>query len=285
MRTSANCSIYHSFRLDDPYPKTMQDPTAPHPDLAFWRQRVQEWYPRWRDKTYFIPPVYMNRTQHQEVTLTGPGSDVVTLAGQTVLVTQPPVSDLPRGAAPALLESDVREDQSQRMVLDILHELSEAQREVMFVISQLHFGDYLNNPAYSAAAATLPRPIDLKLQNKHRGDFDVLVIHRHYGILVGEIKAIGDGWPSSLPQQQRDQQVKKKVELAIGQLQKADEVLRHLVSDLQTAPRVQTTLMLPSISTAQLQRVLADNPQLSQVKSSRTMYYKALQRAGIIIFE
>ena len=272
MRTSANCNISHSSRLDDPYPKTMQSPTAPHPDLAFWRQRVQEWYPRWRDRTYFIPPVYMNRTQHQEVTLTGPRSGVVTLAGQTVLVTQPPVADLPRGAAPALLESDVREDQSQRMVLDILHELSEAQREVMFVISQLHFGDYLNNPVYSAAAATLPRPIDLKPQNKHRGDFDVLVIHRHYGILIGEVKAIGDGWPSSLPQQQRDKQVKKKVELAIGQLRKSDKVLRHLVSDLQTAPRVQTTLMLPNISTAQLQRVLADNPQLSQVKSSCTMY-------------
>ena len=124
----------------------------------------------------------MNRTQHQEVTL----------AGHTDHVTQPPMSDLPRDAAPVLQEIDVRGDRSQRRVLDVLHELSEVQREVMFVISQLSFGDYLNKPTYSASAATLPRPINLRSQNKHRGDFDVLIIHRYYGIFVGEIKAIGD---------------------------------------------------------------------------------------------
>lgn len=129
----------------------------------------------------------------------------------------------------------------------------------MFVISQLDFGNYLNKPSYSAAAANLPRPINLRSKNIDRGDFDVLIIHRRHGILVGEIKAIGDRISPS------DRDVKKRVERAINQLQKADEVLRHLVSDLQTAPRVQTTLMLPNISRAQLQRVLAGNPQLSQV--------------------
>ena len=186
------------------------------------------------------------------------------VAGHTVYVTQPPVSDLPRGEGPALLESDVREDQSQRWILNCLYDLSKAQRGVMFVISQLSFGSYLKEPSYSAAASMLPRPIDLQSQNKHRGDFDVLVIHRQYGILVGEIKAVGN-MLSSFPQQQQNQQLKKKVEQAIKQLEKADDVLRHLVSDLRTTPRIRTTLMLPNITTAQLQQVLADNPRLRQV--------------------
>ena len=80
------------------------------------------------------------------------------MADYTDHVTQPPVSDLPRDDATVLQEIDVRDDRSQRRVLDALHELSEAHREVMFVISQLSFGDYLNKPTYSASAATFPDP-------------------------------------------------------------------------------------------------------------------------------
>ena len=74
--------------------------------------------------------------------------------------------------------------------------------------------------------------------------------------------------PSSSSQQQ-DLQVQKKVEQAIKQLDKGDDVLGHLVSDLQPAkPRILKTLMLPNLTTADLQRVLADNQQLSQVINS-----------------
>ena len=224
---------------------------------AFLEKRVQGWYPNWSRTAYFLPPIFMNRTQHRPQRL----------AEQFHGVTHPPTSNLPAGSATwQLQESAVRDDECQRLVLDCLHKL--AQTEVMFVISQLQFGDYLS-PSYAAAASMFNRPIDLKLQNKHQGDFDVLLIHRKYGILVGEIKAIGDKL-SGLSQTQQDQQLKKKVEQSITQLQKADDVLKHLVSDLQTAPRIQKTLMLPNITKAQLQRVLADNPQLRQVRNSWT---------------
>ena len=228
-----------------------------HPDMTFWRQRVRDWFPNLYRRTYFLPPVFLNRTQRREVQV----------AGQTVHVTEPPVSNLPRGAAPALHESFVREDATQVKVLRCLHQLSEAQGEVMFVISQLNFGHYLNQPTYAAAAAALPRPIDLKAWNKHRGDFDVLIILRHYGILVCEIKTIGDNFPASMTQQQQDQKIADKIRLSIKQLGKADVVLVHLVSDQSTAPRILKTLMLPNITTAQLQSVLAADPQLSQVSS------------------
>ncbi|XP_070191790.1 uncharacterized protein [Littorina saxatilis] len=221
--------------------------------LSLWKQRVEEWYPDLYHQPYFIPPVYMYRTQHQ----------AIQLSGRTVFMTQPSVTDLPRGAPPALQESDVRDDVCQQKVLECLHRLSQTQTEGMFVLSQLNFGHYLNDPSFAAAASTLARPEDLKAENKHRGDFDVLIIHRRHGILVGEIKAIGDTI-SSLPQQQQDQQVTKKVEQAIKQLHKAEDVLKHLTDYLQPPPRVQKTLMLPNITRAQLQRVLGDNPQLTQ---------------------
>lgn len=234
--------------------------TPAHPDMTLWQQRVRDWYPDLERRTYFLPPVFMHRTQQR----------AVQVCGQHVHETQPPVATLPRAAAPALQESAVRDDTAQSAILRCLHQLAEAQREVMFVISQLDFGRYLHQPAYAAAAAALPTPIQLKPRNQHRGDFDLLIIHKHHGILVGEIKAIGDN-PSSLTQQQPHQKIADKVRLAIKQLRKADDVLRHLVSDQPTPPRIQKTLMLPNVTTARLQSVLTADPQLSSVSGPFTL--------------
>ena len=232
-----------------------------HPDMEVWRQRVRDWYPDYLRRPYFQPAAFMNRTQHR----------TEQFAGETVYVPEPPVSTqprLPRGAArPALqpvLESDVRDDSAHVKVLRCLQEMPSFQTEIMFITSQLDFGDYLNQPAYAAAARALPRPIALRPQRKDRGDFDLLILHRLYGILVGEVKAIGDTL-STLSQQQQEVQITKRVKKAIGQLQKDVDVLRHLVSDQVPGPRIQTTLMVPNLSSAQLQSVLAANSQLAQV--------------------
>ncbi|XP_070184129.1 uncharacterized protein [Littorina saxatilis] len=228
-----------------------------HPDMALWRQQVVKWYPDLYQRTHFLPPVHFHRTQHEELQLAW---------GHPVLVTGPPLSDRPPGGASLLSQSDVRDDQSLQRVLDCLRQLAESPGEVMFVLSELKFGEYLNKPCFAAAGSALPNiPMDKKTRRKQEGDFDVLVIHRQHGILVGEIKAIGYTL-SLLPQQQQDQAVnlKKKVEQAIRQLKKAKDVLQHVVSDLQPPPRVQTTLMLPNIARAQLHGVLAGNLPLSQ---------------------
>nr|KAG5697834.1 hypothetical protein BaRGS_016096 [Batillaria attramentaria] len=57
--------------------------------------------------------------------------------------------------------------------------MSHSQRDVMFVLSQMGFGDYLDDPCYAAASSSLPRPVDLKKKQLDAGDFDVLIIHRH----------------------------------------------------------------------------------------------------------
>ena len=162
-------------------------------------------------------------------------------------------------------ESDILDDFCQASVLKNLQELGKAGDEVMFIISQLDFGSYLNKPSYAAAVAQLPRPIRLAPCYRE-GDFDILVIHRHYGILVGEIKSVGMPQAKYKPTpRQVDCNVASKVRKAVGQLHKSETVVKHLVSDIAPRMTVRKTLFLPFVSSTQLQRVLTADSQLEQV--------------------
>ena len=207
---------------------------------------MQEWYPHLLEQTYFLPSVYMNRTHHQEEEV----------YGQKVCVTKEPSSEPPRKKRRQVSKSDAVDDESHQRVLACLEQLAET--EVMFVISQMQFGDYLNEPAYAAATSMLPKPGDpvLKSQNKHRGDFDILIIHRHHGILACEAKSVGSTSSSTWFTEEEEGQLAKKVKDAIKQMQKASDVLLHLVSKDETQPKIRTTLMLPNITRTQLHRVL-----------------------------
>ncbi|XP_070176889.1 uncharacterized protein [Littorina saxatilis] len=232
----------------------MVDAPAP-PDMTLWRDRISEWFPDYLHQTYFLPPVHMRKTEHEEKKLQ---------SGMKVLVTKEALTDRPKGLGPVLVESDVRDDQCQQTVLDCLRRLSQEKKEEnvgMFVLSQLKFGHYLNKPAYMPAAESLPRPTELKIKNIHQGDFDMLVIHRQHGVLVGEIKAVGD-MQSFQSQAAQDGILSKKIEQAISQLQKADEVMKHVTKDIKAPSKLLKTVMLPNIKRADLQRVLKKKPTL-----------------------
>ena len=218
---------------------------------------MQEWYPRLFRQTYFLPSVFMNRTQHREEEV----------YGQTVYVTKEPSSEPPRKKRRQVSTSDAVDDETHQRVLACLEQ--PAETEVMFVISQMQFGDYLNKPAYAAAASMLPKPEDpvLKSQNKDRGDFDILIIHRHHGILACEIKAVGLNFPAQQMTEREEAILAKKVNDAIKQMQKANDVLDHLVSKDETRPKIRTTLMLPNITRTLLHRILnlTNNQQLLKV--------------------
>jgi hypothetical protein len=146
----------------------------------------------------------------------------------------------------------------------------------MFVLSQLNFGSYLSEPSYAAAVAAsrLPLPCDRHLvaENKHRGDFDILGILHGYGLFLAEIKSVGNCFHKSGPDQrpmltqpQQDAAVNKKIRTAIKQLDKADQVLRHLVSDVSPVIRVTKTIIFPNMCRTQLQRVILADEALLQV--------------------
>ena len=142
-----------------------------------------------------------------------------------------------------------RDDTAQRHVLANLRALGDAGQEPMFILSQLNFGDYLNEPSYTAAVKTsqlpnLPRPEDLG-QKYAAGDFDILLIHRRYGILVGELKAVGRNQPGvSRTPAQADGDVAKRVRNAVKQLDKSQRVVTHLVSDI--APGIRQKYSCPT---------------------------------------
>nr|KAG5705450.1 hypothetical protein BaRGS_004577 [Batillaria attramentaria] len=149
-----------------------------------------------------------------------------------------------------------------QLVLDNIRELAERRQEVMMVISQLEFRKYLDNQVDPITAAAtrlpIPRPDSLGPSYEH-GDFDLLMINRRYGLIIGEVKSVGAD-----PQYSTDQAVARRVQKAVKQLNKSEVVLRHLVSDLAPV-NVTKILMLPNATCAQLQQALDTNPHVEQV--------------------
>nr|KAG5692898.1 hypothetical protein BaRGS_031402 [Batillaria attramentaria] len=154
-------------------------------------------------------------------------------------------------------ETDSRDDFAQQHVLHCLQTLGEQRQEAMFVMSSLDFTDYLNK-LDATHAAQFPLPGDLP-STQREGDFDVIVIHRKYGVLLGEIKSVGihDNNPT-------DKAVADKVTKAVKQLDKCEQVVNHVMSDVAPGVSVRKTLILPYISRTQLQHVLDGDSQLAQ---------------------
>lgn len=183
--------------------------------MTAWVQTVHGRYPHLHSRTYFLPPIKFNRVPY----------DVADIAGQSVLVprapsdqptrrpavnypsqpSQPPQPDPPvagrvwrqQPATPTPLPnvqgSDVRDDAALQRVLRCLRAVAERQQEVMVVISELQFRKYLDDrtdPIHAAACVLLPRPVTMSPEHR-RGDFDVLVVHSRYGLIVGEVKSVG----------------------------------------------------------------------------------------------
>ena len=141
---------------------------------------------------------------------------------------------------------------------------TQANKEVMFVISQLKFENYLSQHCFSGDAK-LPKPSDLKEEKRDRGDFDILVIHRNHGVLVGEIKSVGDRLADKSERQQR-RIIADKIRRAVKQLDKAESVLHHLFSHKARRPRIRKSVILPNVTANCLRRVLAFVPLLKEVR-------------------
>lgn len=244
-------------------------------------------YPDALHRTYIVPPVHFNRVPYETVTVPGTGLSALMLDDLTATPAHkvPPLSQ-PSGAAPfhgvpphslwiqephpqstprRVQESDCNADFAQRCVLTNLRELGNDGCEVMFILSQLEFASYLNKPSFAAAAAQLPRPINLAPRYRH-GNFGILLIHRLYGILIGKIKAINCKQATlSLPQGRADVNVVKRVRKTVSHLDKSDTVITYLLSDIAPGLTIKKTIFLPFVSSSQLHRVLSADPQLEQV--------------------
>ncbi|XP_025090196.1 uncharacterized protein LOC112561749 isoform X2 [Pomacea canaliculata] len=214
-----------------------EEPDSTEDVEAFLEQRVREMYPNILTSSYFVPSVFMHRTHYSSLHF----------AGQKVAIPETPRTTHPANAGFIFLASDVRDDEAHQHILHCLHHLAKERGEVMFVLSHLQYKDYLGEPCYASAVAHLKRPIDLK----RRGDFDMLIIHRCFGLVVGEVKAVGVNVDTDM-----DKAIVKRIGKAILQLGKAEAVLKHIVSDKSPAPAIRKVMMMPNVSKETLQRVL-----------------------------
>ncbi|XP_070202899.1 uncharacterized protein [Littorina saxatilis] len=210
---------------------------------------VKQLYPDALTHTYVVPPVHLARVPYNKDTV--PGTD------QEVLV-------LPSSEQHQQQQGNIQADLAQQHVLHNLKQLGDSGKEVMFVVSELNFKDYLNKPFYAKHTGKLPKPANLPKELRHhgkQGDFDILVIHRQYGIMIGEIKSVGKTEAS-----REDTEVVKVIDKAVKQLDKCEVHARHMVSDIAPGLTVRKTLFLPFVSHTQLRRILNDknNSKLQQ---------------------
>ena len=190
--------------------------------------------------------------------------ETIVVSGRQVRIRKPPGGS----ASSTNTLGDVQADFAQQHVLTNLKKLGHAKQKVMFILSELNFKDYLNKPFYAKATAKLPKAANLPKEDRHlgkQGDFDVLLFHRKYGLLIGEVKSVGRSEAG-----RADAAVTRVLTKAAQQLAKCETVARHLVSDIAPDLSVRTTLFLPYVSRVQLQRVLAANPELSQVSCQQS---------------
>ncbi|KAK7474447.1 hypothetical protein BaRGS_00034330 [Batillaria attramentaria] len=243
-----------------------------------WKKYITDKHADILETTTFVPPVHMNKELLTPVSIKGlKGTDA------KVYKSEPPVHDQKQGDPQALQDSTVRDDQTHNRVLCSLRALADKLLLVMTVISQLKFEDYLSAPAHETAAAKLPRPKDL-IQNKRRGDFDILVIHPQHGLLIVEIKSVGDRFASSMSEDKKDAAVLKKIQQAIDQLSKGQEVLRYLVSDKTDIP-VKAVLAMPNVKKAQVERILRQNPDAKKALCQCLNIEESQDPVSLCLFE
>ncbi|PVD36608.1 hypothetical protein C0Q70_03593 [Pomacea canaliculata] len=145
----------------------------------------------------------------------------------------------PHVKLPAVCDSDLKDDTAQQGVLKCLQEFGQENGEAMFIISQLNFIDYLNKPCYTSAAAHLkyPRPEDLGPRFR-RGEFDILLVHHHHGLVIGEIKSVGSNAVAlnKTPDEMVADVAKKAARATrqLGEVQDGAEDLSRCLGDAQT---------------------------------------------------
>ncbi|XP_025111737.1 uncharacterized protein LOC112574724 [Pomacea canaliculata] len=270
---------------------------------TFWLQWVEAAFPELDSRAYFLPPVYFNRVPMTRQSVVGQdvlvlqaahklGSSVSTHAqdrdvrndaakervdGQNLIqakhvqdnqCSQPKSASFAYPTPPTILDSDIRDDAALQCVLINLQKLSERKREVFVGLSQLQFGQYLGEPCYAAAAAQLPIPANLPPslpRNWKQGDFDILFIHRQYGLVICEVKAFGNNVKEmNMSQQDIDNNIRKKLRDAVSQLDKAEAMLSHLVSDIAPGLRITKTIAVPNLTAQQVQQAISCDAQLIQ---------------------
>lgn len=203
-------------------------------------------FPELYECSYLNPPEFINKVVLEDKML----------AGMKVGILHPPKDNQPRNDTqpPAIQESAVRDDQAGQLLHRLLKTLCQDKPQVMVGIFNLNFQHILANVPPNAKLRTA----------SSRGEIDILIVHRDYGILVAETKAVDGDIFNKMKKSEKEIQsiVKKKLKRALHQLTKEKREMISLLSDLSDRPRVSCLLMLPNISRDLLRSVIKSCSQI-----------------------
>lgn len=169
---------------------------------------------------YFVPPVYLNKLRYK----------TQSVAGQVVYIPDPPDP------------SDESRDRTMQHVIHSLHDMADSQHEHMFVLTQFQYEDYLNNPGRDYRKHRLPVPTGLKEKNKYKdiGCFDFLIIHRHYGVLVGVVKDVDEKESGNQDKRQRIEDNASEISPMMGK-ETNSQTRKKNIDGKESGDSIQTT--------------------------------------------
>ncbi|XP_025113005.1 uncharacterized protein LOC112575385 [Pomacea canaliculata] len=190
--------------------------------ITFLKESSEKMYQDMETSFFFVPSLYINKNAYR----------IEEFAGEQIFITQPSNED------------DIKHDKAMQDILQNLYHVADSEKEAMFVISQFDYNSYLTTLKDTISGHQLPMPAKLRQQDQNYGDFDLLIVHRQYGLVVVVVKTCsvgsGDG--------QDDTKLVDEVKKGVNQLLDAEHMLQHLLSDQQWNLAVHKTLMLPNVS-------------------------------------
>lgn len=222
----------------------------------------------------FVPHVHYNRTSLQKRDVRGMAVLTQTLSTQL---------------------SDVRDDEARSRVLHAFRHhfraTTSSSTPAIFVISNVNYDDYLSSceAEERRLMAAFPRPRDLPVHLR-RGKFDLLIISRLHGVVICEVKSVGEDFLKA-PAETRMTEVgsiRQRLQKAVMQLNKAETVLRHLLSDICRAGEkvpVRKVLVCPNLSRGMLESVGKGDATLQRVSYKNIILVHWRTFPGLILIE
>ncbi|XP_025112301.1 uncharacterized protein LOC112575026 isoform X2 [Pomacea canaliculata] len=202
---------------------------------------IQTMYPDILTACYFVPSLYINRNTYE--------NDKV--AGEKVVVIKPTPDDT------------LRHDHAIQHVLNCLRHLADRDQQAMFVLSQFTCDDYLASVDEQFSHHKLPMPSDLTRRDTDYENFDVLIVHRHYGVVVVVVKA--SVCTADMGVEIRDnERVVQDLHEAVKQLDGAERMLKHLMADVRPDIAIRKTLMLPNLSQKLFEDIFAKHQDVAK---------------------
>ncbi|XP_076457806.1 uncharacterized protein LOC143291678 isoform X2 [Babylonia areolata] len=271
--------------------------------MKSWREATHEKFPHLFTSTFIIPPIYFNRVQYLETTVGSEitvGSDVIKSPQHDLMSDVRSDEALRRihNALTSMFERKRKADEDEGMVVifSLLfdHYLNCGGKTNTFPLkkrpghpyrrrgcgkerkssewSAMTSGGKPNDPTVPSekTASSLPhvdlsifpRPRDLQ----QRGEFDILMLHRTHGIIIVEVKSVGNVTGVSVSQSEQEHVIRKRVRQSLKQLDRQVGVLRHVVGDVtQGWVPITKVLMLPNLQRRAVRAALEQDPALYQL--------------------